>query len=280
MVTGRRPARAAALLAVGAAALLSSSCSDGDTTSTARPASAGSAPAPASAQPPVPRTIKLVRVGRGARGAVILRPSPALARPPVVVFLHGWGLTRVGNYRGWLRHLAKRGNVVIFPRYQLSERSDPGRARRDAVAGVRAALARVPVDEGSMVVAGHSAGGALAADYAAISGRSRLPRPVAVFSVYPGRAILGYPRGIPAANPARISSGTRLIAMAGANDTVVGQAPARELVRQATRIPVNRRKFVLVRNPRVSDHLGPTRRSAAARRAFWRRLDVLIKQAR
>ena len=271
----------AAVLACCALVLSGAACTDSDGDDDPQPPDvAGSAPSePAKARAPVRRSVEMTRVGRGARGAVVLHPSPAPADPPVVVFLHGWGLTRVADYRGWLRHLAKRGNVVIFPRYQLNEGSDPGRARVDALAGVRSALRRFPAS-GPMVVAGHSAGGALAADYAAVSDRARLPRPRAVFSVYPGRAILGYPGGIPAANLRAIAPDTRLVVMAGAGDTIVGQAPARELVRQAGAIPRNRRRFVLVGNPRVADHFAPTRRSRAARRTFWRRLDVLIAQAR
>ena len=224
--------------------------------------------------------MQTIRVGRGARSAVILRPTPAPPRPPVVVFLHGWGLTRVADYRGWLRHLAKRGNVVIFPRYQLDEQSNPSRARSNALAGIRAALARVPTDGGSLVVAGHSTGGAMAVDYAAVSGRGGLPRPLAVLSVYPGRAIFGYPGGIPAADSSRIPPSVRLLVMAGADDTVVGQSPALEIVRGVTRVPASRRRYVLVRRQGVSDHLAPTRSTAAARRTFWRRLDGLIERAR
>ena len=120
----------------------------------------------------------------------------------------------------------------------------------------------------------------MAADYAAISGRGGLPRPLAVFSVYPGRAILGYPRGIPPADYGRISADSWLTVMAGANDAVVGQAPARDIVSRATRVPASRRKYVLVRNRRVSDHLAPTRSGKAPRRTFWRRLDLLISRAR
>ena len=197
-----------------------------------------------------------------------------------MLFLHGWGLTHVADYRRWLWHLAKRGNVVIFPRYQRDEHSNPGRARHDALAGLGAAFRRVAIDRRSFVVAGHSAGAAMAADYAAIAGQRGLPRPVAVFAVYPGRAILGYPAGIPPADYRRIAASTRLIVLAGARDAVVGQAPARGIVAAARRVPHRDRRYVLVRDPRVADHYAPTRSDPAARRAFWRRLDSLIARSR
>ena len=208
----------------------------------------------------------------------VVRPDSA-GPFPAVVFLHGWGYHQERFYRRWIQHLARQGNAVIVPRYQTSRRSDPARVRRAMLRGIRAALRHVDVAPGSLVAAGHSAGAALAADYAAIAEAQQLPRPRAVFAVYPGRAIIGTP-GIPAADPARIAPSTRLLVLAGAGDIVVGQAPARQLVQSAPQVPSSRRRFVLVDHPAVRDHLAPLRSSRAARRAFWRRLDRLIDSAR
>ena len=245
----------------------------------AEPGGEGSASTTPAEPPPVER-VRRLSIGAGSRAVVVLRPEPTLPRPPAVLFLHGWGLTSPDAYGPWLRHLARAGNVVIYPRYQLDSRSDPALARSDAVAGLRAALRRVPVDRGALVVAGHSAGGALAADYAAVSRQSGLPVPVGVLAVYPGRAILGYPAGIPPADLGRIAPSTHLVAMAGAGDTVVGRAPALGIHRDASRIPRSRRRYLLVKRPEVADHDGPTRSTRGARLAFWRPLDRLIARAR
>lgn len=223
--------------------------------------------------------LETLRAGRGARGAEVIRPAGA-DRLPGVIFLHGWGLVARSDYRPWIRHLARAGNQVIVPRYQRDEDSDPGRALSDAVAGIRAALRKAPVAEGSLVVAGHSAGGALAADYAASATARGLPTVLAVFSVYPGRRILGYPLGIPEVDPVRIPARTHIVALAGAGDIVVGQAPAQELVTDAQRVPANRKRYQLIRREAVSGHYGPTRSGPVARRVFWGRLDRLIERAR
>ncbi len=215
-------------------------------------------------------------VGSGPQTATIVRPDVE-RRLPVVVFLHGWGATRPRYYRPWLDHLARAGNAVIYPRYQDSVVEPPPQVLGNALAGVRAALARIDEEPGSLVVAGHSAGGALAADYAAIARSVRLPVPVAVFSAYPGRRLRGVPFGIPELDPARIPATTRLVALAGARDGVVGTRPARRLARLAG---ARRRSLVVVSDPRASDHLGPQRADATARREFWGRLDRLIRAAR
>jgi len=223
-----------------------------------------------------PRPLLTETVGRGAQTATIIRPDVE-RRLPVVVFLHGWGATRPRFYRPWLDHLARKGNAVIYPRYQDSFVEPPPQVLGNVLAGVRQALERIDEDPGSLVVAGHSAGGALAADYAAIARSARLPVPVAVFSAYPGRTLERVPFGLPEIDPRRIPAAIRLVAMAGARDRVVGTAPARRLVRLAG---ARRRQLVVVRDPAVSDHLGPQRADGVARREFWARLDRLIREAR
>jgi acetyl esterase/lipase len=215
-------------------------------------------------------------VGSGPQTATIVRPDVD-GRLPVVLFLHGWGATRPGFYRPWLEHLAREGNAVIYPRYQDSVVEPPPQVLGNVLAGLRAALARIDEDPDSLVVAGHSAGGALAADYAAIARSVRLPVPVAVFSAYPGRSLRGVPFGIPELDPARIPASTRLVALAGKRDRVVGMRPARRLARLAG---ARQRSLVVVSDPAASDHLGPQRADATARREFWARLDRLIREAR
>jgi pimeloyl-ACP methyl ester carboxylesterase len=236
-------------------------------------------PATPAATPESPPRIERVRVGRGARSALIVRQAGLSGPQPWVVFIHGWGLA-ADDYRPWVRHLVRRGNTVVLPRYQVDEQSDPGRSLEATVAGIRAAQRAAPAAPRSVVAAGHSAGAALAADYAAVSKRLGLPRPVAVYAVYPGRAILGYPAGIPPADASMIARDTPVVALAGANDEVVGQAPAQQLIDSATNVRPSRRRYILVRDPAASDHYGPTRRTPAARRAFWRRLDALIDLVR
>jgi acetyl esterase/lipase len=265
-----------------AAAVSSRTASDGSASSrtSAPPAAATptSTARPAAAPAPGLRPVRRV-YGRGANAVAVVRPETAGRPLPGVLFLHGWGYHRARDYRKWITHLARRGNAVIVPKYQNGPRSDPAKVRGAMLRGVRTALRHVELEPGTLVVAGHSAGAAMAADYAAVARSRGLPRPLAVYVVYPGRRILGTP-GIPAADLARIPASTRLLVLAGARDRIVGQVPAGELRAAATSIPASRRTLVVVQDARVADHLAPLRSSKVARRTFWRRLDRLIETAR
>ena len=151
---------------------------------------------------PGPARILTEQVGRGPQTAYVVRPD-VNRRLPVVLFVHGWGGT-LPAYRPWLDHLARRGNVVIYPRYQDSVLTPPDQVLGNLLAGVRLALRRVDTRPGGLVVAGHSAGGALAADYAGIAREARaagaardllhVPRP------QPARDRAQHPGDRPAAN--------------------------------------------------------------------------------
>ena len=215
-------------------------------------------------------------VGRGVQQSTIVRPDASGPRP-VVVFLHGWGAPDPAFYRPWLEHLARRGSTVIYPRYQDSFVEPPRQALGNVLAALRIALARPGLDLNGLVIAGHSAGGALAADYAALAPTAGLPAPDAVFAAYPGRTLPSIPRGLPEIPPRLIGPGTRIVALASRADGVVGTATARAMVRGARRADA---RLVLVDDPAARDHQAPQRADAAARRTFWAPLDALIARVR
>ncbi len=61
------------------------------------------------------------RYGKGGKEYWIFEPdSPKPRTAPVIVFLHGWGGMNPLYYGAWMDHLVKRGNIVIYPRYQAN----------------------------------------------------------------------------------------------------------------------------------------------------------------
>jgi acetyl esterase/lipase len=235
---------------------------------------AAATPALAAGRPFVAGTVRS-DVGQGATGASIFRRAggDAGAVGPVVVLLHGWTRTDPGIYAPWIGHLVRGGATVIFPTYQQPPYLDTVRPLANTLAALAIALREVPIARGRLVVAGYSAGGALAADLAASALAARLPAPAAVLSIYPGRSLPGIPLRIPAVSASAIPAGTRLVILAGERDRLAGSRVARQIARTATRARVTLRT---VRDDAVDGHRAPERTSAAARRAFWRPLDQLI----
>jgi acetyl esterase/lipase len=218
-----------------------------------------------------------IDVGSGARGAAIFRPRDARPKQPVVVFLHGWLAVDPALYGPWIAHLVHGGATVIYPSYQEAPFLDTVSPLPNTLVALRLAFEQVKVAPGRLVVAGHSAGGALAADYAASARAAGLPAPAAVFSVYPGRSLRGISLRIPTVSARHIAAGTRVLALAGADDRVVGSRVARTIARTATRARATLR---IVRDRRVDDHGAPQRFGAASRLVFWAPLDRLIAATR
>jgi acetyl esterase/lipase len=221
----------------------------------------------------VPDSAERIDVGTGPQGAAIFRPRDAGGSGAVVVFLHGWAAIDPAFYGPWIDHLVRRGDSVIYPIYQEAPFLDTATPVPNILIALRRAFEQVPVAPDRLVVAGHSAGGALSADYAAAARAAGLPQPAAVFSVYPGRSIGHASVRLKPVDAADIAPGTRMLVLAGAHDKLVGARWARQLARTATRADATLR---IVRDRAVDDHAGPSRSSPEARREFWEPLDRLV----
>jgi len=153
--------------------------------------------------------------------------SPTADSAHVVVFLHGYGAINPMIYGGWLEHLVRKGNIVIYPRYQ--KKIFPPRTRRFAdwaVAGIHKALDTlnnghhtIPITR-SFSIVGHSYGGALAANITAKYEEYNLPKPVAVLLCSPGT---GPFKGALLDSYEHIPSDTKLLVMISEKDKTVGE---------------------------------------------------------
>lgn len=227
-------------------------------------------------RPDLPADLDVSFAGVGAQGSWVLRRAGERA-DPVVLFLHGWTAVSPEVYGPWLAHLVRQGSTVVYPVYQDAPFLAPVDALDSVVAGVRAALEEEELPREDWVVAGHSAGGALSADYAARADALGLPAARGVFAAYPGRQIRGIPLRLPEVDAAQIPRATRLIALYGADDQTVGDTTAKRTIARAT---ARSEQLVRVDDPAVSDHLGPQRAGAETGRVFWRRLDALVRTVR
>jgi dienelactone hydrolase len=182
------------------------------------------------------------------------------------VFTHGWLAVNPGAYGAWIEHLVRSGRVVIFPRYQADAFTKPAEFLGNTVAAVTDALGVLETAPGHVrpdcerfALIGHSAGGNLAAQLAAVASDVRLPKPRAVIALMPGEVQ-------PSREPsmAKIPADTLLVVTVAEDDRVVGDARARQIFTEATAVPLSRKKYILYRSdlhgtPRlIAHHLAPT----------------------
>jgi pimeloyl-ACP methyl ester carboxylesterase len=212
------------------------------------------------------------RHGEGAQGYWIFRPGPTqLASYPLVVFLHGWGVTNPAVYGAWLDHLVKMGNIVVYPRYQADLGTPTADFLPNTINAIRHAIALLTQDPAQvrpelsvLAVVGHSVGGLLAANVAATARDAGLPRVKSVMSVQPGRTWNRRPRSkVLLEDLWKIPPGTLLLTVAGDRDTIAGDRDAKRIYYESKQIGARDKDFVtLVSDNRgspalIANHLAP-----------------------
>ena len=198
------------------------------------------------------------RYGQGGKEYWIYEPDrPKPQTAPVVIFLHGWGGTNPLYYGAWIDHLVKRGNIVVFPRYQSSILTRREDFIPNTVDAVNAAFARLQSEPGhvrpdlnKVAAVGHSLGGVLAASLAALAGDNKLPLVRALMAVEPG--LTRAPISVPIADLSKIPSSTLLLSIAGDRDGLVADHDAKRIYYDSKQISAANKDFVLL----VSDERG------------------------
>ena len=212
------------------------------------------------------QSVRKSEIGEGPKSYSIFEPAdPKPDRAPVVVFTHGWLAMNPGVYGAWLDHLVRSGNIVIYPRYMDPESpvTDYLANALDAVADafdvLQSSPTHVKADRSRFALVGHSTGGVLSVQMAAMARSRGLPDPKAVIAVTPGELLRS--KGPKLSD---IPATTLLVVIAAEHDVITGDGRAREIYRDATSIPASRKKFVLFRTDLRgrpgfwADHLAPT----------------------
>jgi pimeloyl-ACP methyl ester carboxylesterase len=198
------------------------------------------------------------RYGQGGQEYWIFEPdSPRPRTAPVVIFLHGWGGMNPLYYGAWVDHLVKRGNIVVYPRYQSDLLTPIKDFLPNTLAAIKDALHRLQTERGHVTpdlrkfaTVGHSLGGLLAANVAALAGESNLPRVRAVMAVEPG--ITEAPINVPLEDLKKIPAETLLLALAGDQDSLVRDTDAKRIYYESTRVSAANKDYVTL----VSDSHG------------------------
>jgi poly(3-hydroxybutyrate) depolymerase len=218
-------------------------------------------------------TVTKSRYGEGAEEYWLYEPaSPKPYSAPVIIFLHGWGATNPKPYEAWMEHLVKRGNIVIYPRYQKNARSPLKELTANTIDAIQNALNKLENDTGHVkadvtkfAVVGHSAGGVISANVAALAKEIGMPEVLALMPVEPGRTWNIVSRGnIPLEDMSKISSNTLLLSVIGDKDSVARDIDAKRIFYESTQISLNNKDFVTMISdshgspPLNANHFAPT----------------------
>jgi len=172
-------------------------------------------------------------------------PKPDSAN--LIVFNHGYGVFNPGPYGKWIEHLVKKGNIVIFPKYQLNDASLPGGYTPNAVTAIQDALTEINTNFTRVIprmehfaIIGHSYGGVVTANLALEYANYGTPQPQCFMLCQPGTG------GI---NGGRLASYTNMdpmynaLIVVGENDIVVGNTFGREIM-DSTSIPTSHKNYI------------------------------------
>jgi acetyl esterase/lipase len=191
-------------------------------------------------------------VGTASSASFVFHGAGTAAEPrPVIILLHAWGAVNPQIYGGLIDHLARKGYLVLWPRFQELGKTRPSDATANAVTLVKeafAALADDPAarpDTARVAVVGHSAGAAIAANIAALAKSEGLPTPKLVLGLMPGGVAKdAKSRGIVLADLGEIDPATLLITISPDRDHLPADRTGRRILKEAAKVPLERKVFM------------------------------------
>jgi acetyl esterase/lipase len=184
-------------------------------------------------------------------------PTPKSA--PVIIFCHGWGAFSPNPYGAWITHLVRRGNIVIFPRYQAILFAPMKDFTPNSIVAIKAAFAElqnpdhVRPELDHVAIVGHSMGGAIAPNITALAKAENLPIPKALCCVEPANHP-NWAIGIqmPAADLSKIPTDTLVQVIVGDRDRIASDDTAKFIYSRLGQIPSGNKDYITL----VSDEHG------------------------
>jgi hypothetical protein len=205
------------------------------------------------------------RYGWGSYQFWIFEPAdPTPASAPLIVFNHGWSALYPYFYEAWVVHLVRRGNIVVYPRYQLGLIIGVRDATQHAIWSTKQAIAllqngsHVRPELDHFAIVGHSLGGGITAEMAALASEDDLPVPQAIMPVQPYVRLDTMMHDFHA-----IPATTLMVVIVGEDDMIAGNQSAKMIFSTADQIPLERKDFVIQRTdrhgspPLVANHGAP-----------------------
>ncbi len=182
-------------------------------------------------------------------GFFIFEPaSPTPDSANVVVLIHGLGLVNPNLYGGWITHLVRKGNIVIYPKYQDASMTTAEADYNDNVIyAITTGLdtlgfpGHVKPRTQNLAVAGHSYGGLMTSNMGILAATSGFPTPKCLFVCQPYNDA-GTNVRLP--DYSVMPSDMNLLIMVGENDAIVGSTFGRFLMDSTTSVSTTHKNYI------------------------------------
>ena len=173
------------------------------------------------------------------------QPKPDSA--DVVIFNHGWGVYNPGPYGQWIEHLVKKGNIVIFPKYQQNDGTFFATYTPNAATGIidafdelNANVNRVKPRMNHIAMIGHSFGGVITANLAIEYNSYGVPKPKCFMLCEPGP---GTSSGhLPTYSD--MDTDYKTLIIVGDDDIIVGNSFGK-MIFDSTNIPTSQKNYII-----------------------------------
>jgi len=192
--------------------------------------------------------VQRFRYGVGVHQYWIFEPlCPQPETAPLIIFNHGWLAIHPLIYQEWIDHLVRKGNIVIYPRYQFGPLYGYQRFANNAVDAVTAALKEleknnhVHPDLDKVAIVGHSLGGGITVYMAAVAQQGHLPIPKAIMPVQPA-----LPFGA-TIDFSLISNETFMLVVVGEDDDIVENDSALIIFYETPQISLTNKDYIIQR---------------------------------
>lgn len=173
--------------------------------------------------------------------------SPKPDSADIIVFNHGYGVFNPGPYGQWIEHLVRKGNIVIFPKYQLNDASLPSGYTDNAITGILDALNelnsnpnRVKPRMYHFAIIGHSYGGVVTSNLVTGYSTYGIPKPQCFMLCQPGTG--GFDSGR-LSTYKNMDTDYNALIVVGDDDIIVGNTFGREIM-DSTLIPTSHKNYI------------------------------------
>jgi len=171
--------------------------------------------------------------------------SPKPESAPLIAFIHGYYAMFPFYYQTWINHIVKKGNIVVYPRYQMGFILGYWNYHKNAVNAIKDAINilnngdHVKPEIDKFAVVGHSLGGGITVHIASVAEEKGLPLPKAIMPVDPFLA----PYHEFDLN--KIPNGIYMLVIVSQDDTVAGNESGNTIYYNTPQISITQKDYII-----------------------------------